>query len=72
LRVCDTGNAVGDEVVDDLLRTPVASVSGFGIGLYHAARQAECCGHELRLVSNRCGRVCFELRRRPPDGAAGR
>jgi hypothetical protein len=72
LRVCDTGNAVGNEVVDHLLRTPVASESGLGIGLYHAARQAECCGHELRLVSNLSGRVCFELRRRPPDGAAGR
>lgn len=64
LRVCDSGSALGEEVLADLLRAPVASASGLGVGLYHAARQAESCGYELRLASNVTGRVCFELRRR--------
>jgi hypothetical protein len=43
---------IGEEVLGDLLHAPVASESGLGIGLYHAARQAESCGYELRLASN--------------------
>lgn len=70
LRVCDTGSAVSDEVLGDLLRAPVSSESGLGIGLYHAARQAEICGYELRLASNAPGQVCFELRRCTPGGNA--
>lgn len=66
LSVCDTGSAVSDEVLGDLLRAPVPSASGLGIGLYHAARQAEICGYEVRLASNAPGRVCFELRRCRP------
>jgi len=63
LTVCDDGSALRDAVVDLLLRAPVPSENGLGIGLYHAARQAEACGYELRLASNRVGEVCFELRR---------
>jgi len=63
LSVCDTGSAIREEVLADLLRAPLASENGLGIGLYHAARQAESCGHELRLACNEPGRVCFELRR---------
>jgi sensor histidine kinase regulating citrate/malate metabolism len=70
LSVCDTGSAVSDEVLGDLLRAPVPSASGLGIGLYHAARQAEICGYELRLASNAPGRVCFELRRCQPGSTA--
>jgi signal transduction histidine kinase len=69
LRVCDSGSAVSDEVVGELLRAPVASESGLGVGLYHAARQAESCGYQLRLASNLPGKVCFELARRDPAGA---
>ncbi len=61
LSVCDSGSAVREEVFNDLLRAPVASDNGLGIGLYHAARQAESYGYELRLASNVAGRICFEL-----------
>jgi len=62
LRVCDSGAAVPAEVAADLLRTPVSSRSGLGIGLYQAARQAEAGGYQLELESNRDGEVCFTLR----------
>jgi hypothetical protein len=63
LSVCDSGSAIREEVLADLLHAPLASENGLGIGLYHAARQAESCGHELRLACNEPGKVCFELHR---------
>lgn len=65
LKVCDDGAAVPAEVAESLFRAPVPSRAGLGIGLYQAARHAGFYGYELRIVSNRPGRVCFELRRRP-------
>ncbi|MFZ4538853.1 hypothetical protein [Propionivibrio sp.] len=62
LRVCDSGSVVREELINQLLRAPVPSENGLGIGLYHAARQAEGYGYELRLASNVAGQVCFELR----------
>ena len=70
LTVCDDGSAISEPILGALLQAPVASESGLGIGLYHAARQAESCGYELRLASNSPGKVCFELRKRPPAGSA--
>jgi signal transduction histidine kinase len=61
LRVCDTGSAVPPEVAATLLRAPVDSRAGLGIGLYQAARQAESSGYRLTLESNADGRVCFSL-----------
>jgi len=61
LRVKDTGSAVPAELAKDLLRGPVASRGGLGIGLYQAARQAEAAGYALALESNRDGYVCFVL-----------
>lgn len=66
LRVCDTGHAVPADMAPTLLRTPVQSEGGLGIGLYQAARQAEAAGYSLRLESNRDGEVCFALRRLVP------
>ena len=63
LRVCDTGHAVPPDMAPTLLRTPVQSDGGLGIGLYQAARQAQAAGYALRLESNRNGEVCFALRR---------
>ena len=63
LSVCDNGSALREEIEGLVLRAPVASENGLGIGLYHAARQAEVYGYELRLLSNEDGRVCFELRK---------
>lgn len=64
LRVCDSGSPVAGGILPDLLHAPVASENGLGIGLYHAAQQAEGHAYELRLASNVAGNVCFELRRR--------
>jgi signal transduction histidine kinase len=63
LRVCDTGRAVPEQVAASLLRAPVHSEGGLGIGLYQAARQAAAAGYALQLDSNRDGEVCFMLKR---------
>jgi signal transduction histidine kinase len=62
LRVCDTGVAVPREIASSLMRAPVSSRGGLGIGLYQAARQADAAGYRLALESNRDGEVCFGLR----------
>ncbi len=62
LRVHDDGSALSAHIASQLLHVPVPSENGLGIGLYHAARQAETYGYELRLVSGAAGDVCFELR----------
>jgi signal transduction histidine kinase len=61
LRVRDSGSAVPLEMENTLLRAPVDSASGLGIGLYQAARQAESSGYRLVLETNRDGEVCFAL-----------
>jgi signal transduction histidine kinase len=61
LRVCDSGHAVPPAIAAELLRAPVSSRGGLGIGLYQAARQAEAGGYRLALESNRDGEVCFAL-----------
>ncbi len=61
LRVCDSGSAVPPEIEASLLRAPVSSRGGLGIGLYQAARQAESGGYRLALETNRDGEVCFAL-----------
>jgi signal transduction histidine kinase len=63
LVICDTGRPVPADIASSLLRAPVHSEGGLGIGLYQAARQAENAGYVLRLESNRDGEVCFALRR---------
>jgi signal transduction histidine kinase len=64
LRVCDDGPALPPELAKRLLRAPIASASGLGIGLYQAARQAAANGYELELEKNEDGNVCFVLRQR--------
>lgn len=61
--VSDDGSAIPAKRADDLLRIPVGSEDGLGIGLYQAARQAEGQGFRLALVENRPGRVSFGLTR---------
>jgi signal transduction histidine kinase len=61
LTVADNGSPVAPEIVDALFREPVTSEDGLGIGLYHAARQAEAAGYCLALTTNRPGRVVFSL-----------
>ena len=63
LRVCDTGAPVPEEIAPGLMRAPVSSRGGLGIGLYQAARHAEESGYALTLAENRDGEVCFLLSR---------
>jgi len=59
--VHDTGEPIAPEIAESLLRSPVHSEFGMGIGLYHAAKQAEESGYELKLEENRAGAVTFTL-----------
>lgn len=60
--VCDSGAPVVADVLRGLMRGPVPSETGFGIGLYQTGRLAELSGYSLQLPSNEPGRVCFTLR----------
>ena len=62
--VQDSGQAIPPAIADALLKEPVQSESGLGIGLYHAAKQAEEGGYRLTLAENRPGTVSFRLGRR--------
>jgi signal transduction histidine kinase len=59
--VSDSGSPVAAEVVKGLLRGPVPSDTGFGIGLYQTSRLAEISGFSLRLTTNDPGNVKFSL-----------
>lgn len=61
LTVCDSGRPVVREVLAGLLRGPVTSDTGYGIGLYQVGRQAELLGFNFRISANEQGNVCFEL-----------
>jgi hypothetical protein len=41
----------------------VPSHTGLGVGLYHAAKQADQLGYRLTLAANEPGSVCFVLSR---------
>lgn len=64
-RVCcsvgDDGVAIPESLARDVLRRPVPSANGLGIGLYQAARQARVVGCTLELKENRDGSVRFEV-----------
>ncbi|MGQ0657841.1 MAG: sensor histidine kinase [Chromatiales bacterium] len=70
LEVTDTGSAVPAAVAEGLLKQPVNSDTGLGIGLYQAARQAEMVGYTLSLRTNIPGKVCFELSATQPAKGA--
>lgn len=60
--VSDNGSAIPDTHCADLLRRPVNSANGLGIGLYQSAQLAGTVGYELVLTENRRGSVVFVLR----------
>lgn len=62
LEVCDSGSPVPAEVTKGLLRGPVPSEMGFGIGLYQAARLSAASGFALELADNLPGQVRFTLK----------
>ena len=61
MEVIDAGIAIAPQIAAELLRGPVPSESGLGIGLYHVARHAEACGYALALAHNSDGKVAFVL-----------
>jgi signal transduction histidine kinase len=61
LIVCDSGRAVAPDIAEALMRAPVRSTAGLGIGLYQTAKLAEASGYALTLADNRDGAVCFRL-----------
>ena len=63
LRVSDDGRAIPPQTAKDLLKGPVKSDNGLGIGLYQAAQMAQSRGFTLRLTSNLDGDVSFELQK---------
>jgi len=65
LYVEDNGAAIPPLLAANLLREPVSSEDGLGIGLYHAGRQAEAAGYRLTLLDNVEGKVGFSLSRQP-------
>lgn len=61
LAVSDNGSALSPALTKAVLNEPVSSNDGLGIGLYHAARQADSLGYRLTLAANRTGEVRFVL-----------
>ncbi|MFN7087123.1 MAG: hypothetical protein ACK4N4_10935 [Burkholderiales bacterium] len=72
LTVCDSGAAISRGVAVQLFDSPVPSRTGLGVGLYHAAKQAQRLGYRLALTANETGRVCFVLAREGSGKPAGR
>ena len=62
LQVSDDGRAIPQPLANELLKGPVKSGNGLGIGLYQAAQMAQSMGYSLRLARNRDGDVRFELK----------
>lgn len=63
IEVCDSGNPMPQATAENLFKKHVKSENGLGIGLYHAAKQAEQAGYRLSLVENKVGEVRFRLSR---------
>ena len=61
VEVRDSGSAVPPAVVRRLFREPIERDAGLGIGLYHAARQAQQAGYRVELAANEPGAVRFVL-----------
>jgi signal transduction histidine kinase len=61
LSVRDDGHGIAPALAARLLREPVASDNGLGVGLYQAARHAASQGYRLRLACNAAGAVEFVL-----------
>ncbi|OGV76898.1 MAG: ATP-binding protein [Methylotenera sp. RIFCSPLOWO2_02_FULL_45_14] len=61
LEVSDTGSAIPAEIAERLFKSHVSSKSGLGVGLYHAAQQAQHAGYKLSLIGNNDGEVRFRL-----------
>jgi signal transduction histidine kinase len=63
LTLHDTGTAIPEATLKHLLKGPVKSRSGYGIGLFQAAKRAAAHGFTLSLKNNEDGNVTFKLMR---------
>ncbi|MEQ1600304.1 MAG: ATP-binding protein [Methylophilaceae bacterium] len=63
LDVSDNGKPMPVNVANTLFKKHVSSEGGLGIGLYHAARQAQQAGYALDLMQNKDGEVRFRVKR---------
>ncbi len=71
LEVRDTGSAMPQDVAQRLFKSRIdSSESGLGIGLYHAAREAQRAGYMLSIADNENGKVRFILQKTPPASAS--
>ena len=61
LSVADSGRAIDPAITSRLLKQPLQSEQGLGMGLYQACRLANTAGHRLELVRNENGSVVLEL-----------
>jgi C4-dicarboxylate-specific signal transduction histidine kinase len=61
LTVCDDGAPVPKSVALHLFGGPVASQTGFGVGLYQSSKLAANWGYVLALTVNEPGKVSFTL-----------
>ncbi|MGK0296414.1 MAG: hypothetical protein ACI9XC_000002 [Gammaproteobacteria bacterium] len=68
LTICDNGSPIPDSKEKIILKEPLPSDNGLGIGLYQAARQAESLGYKFILKNNMVGNVCFELSKQDTTG----
>lgn len=71
LRVTDSGRAIDAAVASRLLRQPMQSEQGLGMGLYQASRLASGAGHRLELARNDDGAVVLELYPAPATDETG-
>ncbi|MES2499447.1 MAG: HAMP domain-containing sensor histidine kinase [Pseudomonadota bacterium] len=60
--VTDSGKAMDAAIAHDLFKKHIASHSGLGVGLYHAAQDAKQAGYDLSLDSNVNGTVRFKVK----------
>lgn len=67
LEISDDGEAIPEEIAQRLFKGRVPSENGLGIGLYHAARQAQRIDYTLRLADNWDGKVRFILLNTGPE-----
>ena len=65
LLVRDNGSKIPERKAKTILKEPVQSDNGLGVGLFQAARLADSMGYVLTLKNNQQGNVCFELSNNP-------
>ncbi|GAA5179157.1 hypothetical protein GCM10025771_20480 [Niveibacterium umoris] len=70
LEVSDDGAAVPRDRAARLMREPLTSEAGLGVGMLQLAREAALLGWQVRLVENRDGAVRFRLDQAPPGTLA--